>query len=152
MQTEFVIKKGTLLFEEDRICINDRVYKRDRYITLALAVSAVAYGVMTLIHYLATGGKHDFSFIIFGLLIAVAVPAIIYQCRLNYSPALKFDEIQKVIIRENALGMLTADFILQNRKKRHVVLDINREVNFERSTLPEFIKALKEKNIETDLR
>ena len=152
MKTTFEIQKGTIVFEEERICINDKVYKRDRYITLALALASVAFGLMTLIHYMATGGKSEFSFTVFGVLIIAVVPAVIYQCRMDYSPSLKYDEVEKVIIRENPLGLLLADFVMLNKRKRHVVLDMNNECHFNSTTLPEFINTLNQKNIATVIR
>jgi hypothetical protein len=152
MSRSFEIQKGNIVFEDERICINDRKYKWERYSSLIMAISAIVYGIMTLIHFLSTGGISEFSFTFLGILVVIGIPLIVYQIKMNVSPILRYDEIRKVTIRENPLGLLIADFTLRNKKRRHVVLDMNRENNFERNKLPEFVIVLKEKEIETEIK
>ncbi|HAM11194.1 MAG: hypothetical protein A2X05_13190 [Bacteroidetes bacterium GWE2_41_25] len=150
MKISFVIQKGDIIFEDELIRINDRKFKWERFTTLVFGIAAIVFAIMTLIDYFESDGSSEFGIITFAIIFGLGVPSLVYRCKLNYSGELKYSEITKVIIHENPLGLLIADFILASSKKRHVVLDMNRECNFERSSLTGFVKELKDRNIETE--
>jgi hypothetical protein len=152
MNKSFVIQKGEIIFGDEIIQINDKTYKWERYTSLIFGIAAIFYALTTLYEYLESNGSYEFGLVPFTLIIALGIPAIVYRLKHDFSTQLKYSEVKKVIIHENPLGLLVADFMLVNSKKRHVVLDINRECSFERSSLTNFVKELKERNIETVIR
>jgi hypothetical protein len=151
-KNNFLIQKGEIIFEEEIIRINDRKYKWERFTTLVFGVAAMVFAIMCLIDFLESDGSSEFGIIPFAIIFGLGVPSIVYRCKLNFSAQLKYTEINKVIIHENPFGLLIADFMLTNFKKRHVILDINREGNFSGSLLAGFLKILEDRNIEVVIR
>jgi hypothetical protein len=148
----FIILKGELIFEDEIIRINDSKFKRERFTTLVFGISAMVFAIMSLIDYFESEGSFEFGIIPFAMIFGLGIPAIVYRCKLNFSAQLRYSEIMKVIIHENPFGLLIADFMLTNLKKRHVVLDMNRECKFEQTSLSDFVKQMNDRNIRTEVR
>jgi hypothetical protein len=152
MRKSFVIHKGEIIFEDELIQINDKTYKWERYTSLIFGCAAIVFALMFLLEYFRSEGSSEFGLLPFTLIFILGIPAIVYRLKLSYSAQLNYNEIRKVIIRDNSFGLFIADFILTDSKKRHVVLDINKGCNFERSSLTDFVKLLKDKQIEAEIR
>ncbi len=126
MKQTFKLKKGEILFDEDKIIITDDAKKQKRILTAILCFGAI-YGFLTLLKFNETG---DQTFLWFGLLICflnilVLIPWLLRSVRSQVS----LDEVKSMKVRQR-IGNKFLDINLKNNRLRRVIrVDNSDELN-----------------------
>ncbi|MCJ7446304.1 MAG: hypothetical protein MUO72_01285 [Bacteroidales bacterium] len=150
MKTHFLIHHGELSIEDNYIQINDNNPKWIKFLAVFGSICAILYGILIIIKYFKTNDPFDLWPGI--IIVTLGIPALIVQTRINYDKQLYFNDIERVIIKHNISNYFFADFMLSNGRKRRVMLDQNELGKFEKYFLDDFVKALNDKNLKTEIK
>ena len=150
MQKKFNIHKGEISFLENGLEINDHG-RRSKRIYIIMGVCWIVYGILSLLRYNKTGDP----FLLWSgiIIISLWIIGIIVKYFKQTDQQIRFDDIEKVIIKKDLLEtVLSADIVMKNSKKRSVILDYNGELNFNKYALNDFNTILNEKNIKVETK
>jgi hypothetical protein len=150
MKKKFVIQNGELSFEDNYISIDDTNRKWTKFFALFGAACIIIYGIIIFKKYFTIHAPWDLWRGI--LCIIIGIPSLIYQIRTNYDRRIEYTKIEKVIIKHNFTNFLIASFIIKNATTRRAFLDQNDLDKFEKFSLNDFVKAINEKNIRTEIK
>ena len=116
-----------------------------------MGVCWIVYGILSLLRYNKTGDP----FLLWSgiIIISLWIIGIIVKYFKQTDQQIRFDDIEKVIIKKDLLEtVLSADIVMKNSKKRSVILDYNGELNFNKYALNDFNTILNEKNIKVETK
>lgn len=137
MKKIFKLKKGEILFDEDKIIIKDDAIKQKWMLASILCLGTI-YGILTFLRYFKTGSQFDFWYgLIVGLLgILVLILWLLRSVRSEIS----LDEVKSMKVKQRNRNKFL-DIKLKNNRLRRVIRVDNSE------ELQEYIEA----NIRTKL-
>ncbi len=149
MKNSLIIFNGEVSIEDNYININDNHPKWARFIAVSATFCTILYGILIIIKYFKTNDPFDlWPGIIF---VTLGIPSLIIQSRISFDNKLYFHDIERVKIKHNLVNHLIADFILSKGRRRRVMLDQEDFIKFEKFHLDDFVRALNNKNIKTEI-
>ena len=74
---------------------------------------------------------------------------MIVQSKISYDSKIEYKHIRSIKIRRNLTDQLLADILLNNRKKRRIVLDSEDLGRFGRDHLDKLIEEFNDKQVQT---
>jgi hypothetical protein len=117
MKQTFKLKKGEILFEEDKIIINDDAKKQKWMLSLIICFGTI-YGIETFLKYFKTGDNFDFWY---GLIIGlVGILTLIIWLLRSVRSEISLDEVKSMKVRQRN-GNKFLDISLKNNKLRRVI-------------------------------
>ena len=143
MRTDFYIDKGTLIFGNIGIEINDD--KRLRwawFVNIGSPIISFLSGLTFVFHFYKT--RLDIQVYLGIALIAISVYSLIFKRRTNFDRYIGYENIDKVIIYKGMQDM-HATIFTKTRGNRQVIL------NFDRFSLSDFENSLTNKNILSEI-
>ena len=126
MKQTFKLKKGEILFDEDKIIITDDAKKQKWILTTILCFGAI-YGFLTLSRFYNTGDQTSlwFGLLICLLNILVLIPWLLRSVRSQIT----LDEVKSMNVRQRS-GNKFLDINLKNNRLRRVIrVDNSDELN-----------------------
>jgi len=117
MKQTFKLKKGEILFEEDKIIINDDAKKQKWMLSLIICLGTI-YGIETFLKYFKTGDNFDFwNGLIIGL---VGILTLIIWLLRSVRSEISLDEVKSMKVRQRN-GNKFLDINLKNNRLRRVI-------------------------------
>ena len=117
MKQTFKLKKGEILFEEDKIIINDDAKKQKWMLSLIICLGTI-YGIETFLKYFKTGYNFDFWY---GLIIGlVGILTLIIWLLRSVRSEISLDEVKSMKVRQRN-GNKFLDINLKNNRLRRVI-------------------------------
>jgi hypothetical protein len=117
MKQTFKLKKGEILFEEDKIIINDDAKKQKWMLSLIICFGTI-YGIETFLKYFKTGDNFDFWY---GLIIGlVGILTLIIWLLRSVRSEISLDEVKSMKVRQRN-GNKFLDINLKNNRLRRVI-------------------------------
>jgi hypothetical protein len=117
MKQTFKLKKGEILFEEDKIIINDDAKKQKWMLSLIICLGTI-YGIETFLKYFKTGDNFDFWY---GLIIGlVGILTLIIWLLRSVRSEISLDEVKSMKVRQRN-GNKFLDINLKNNRLRRVI-------------------------------
>jgi len=105
------------------------------------------YGVLVIIKYFRGDDSSDLWIGV--TIISLGIPAMIVQSKISYDSKIEYKHIRSIKIRRNLTDQLLADILLNNRKKRRIVLDSEDLGRFGRDHLDKLIEEFNDKQVQT---
>ena len=138
MNQVFYIDKGTLVFIDDRIEINDKSWKGSAIVANIIhPVTTLMAGILLISSFKDLQWKMWLGI----LSILVSIYFFLFATNMNFDKIIPLNHIAKVRIDKDYYHMHSATISLNNRARRRVVL------NFDRFSLADFKQMLEAKNI-----
>jgi hypothetical protein len=150
MKTEFKIYKGQIIFLDNKIKINDGIFRWHKILRTAYAIVFILAGTYFVIRFFYN--HYIYLFIVGMIFIAIGIVALISGIKVNTDTGLDIRQIEKAVIEKDFVSYLNVTFYLKNRQRRKVALDYRDEDNFRKSYLDEFIQTMKNSAINTEVR
>jgi len=117
MKQTFKLKKGEILFDEDKIIINDDAKKQKWMLSLIICFGTI-YGFETFLKYFKTGDNFDFWY---GLIIGlVGILTLILWLLRSVRSEISLDEVKSMKVRHRN-GNKFLDINLKNNRLRRVI-------------------------------
>ncbi|HNX82799.1 MAG: hypothetical protein KBB24_02145 [Bacteroidales bacterium] len=147
MSNRFIIHRGELVFEEDCLLIKDGQPAWFRIASIVSLIAIMLYGVLVIIKYFRGDDSSDLWIGV--TIISLGIPAMIVQSKISYDSKIEYKHIRSIKIRRNLTDQLLADILLNNRKKRRIVLDSEDLGRFGRDHLDKLIEEFNDKQVQT---
>ncbi len=144
MKDKFIIDRGTLIFSDNRIEIDDKT-GAGWISTMVLPVVLMLNGIVYLWIYFQKGREEYHLWLGLFLILGVIIGRIIGGKK-NFDKQILLNSIEKVILKKDLADRSVAVICSKERGRRMVVLD------FDRYSLADFKQALEEKNIVMEIR
>ena len=117
MKQTFKLKKGEILFDEDKIIIQDDAKKQKWMLSLIICFGTI-YGIETFLKYFKTGANFDFWY---GLIIGLAgISTLIIWLLRSVKSEISLDEVKSMKVRQRN-GNKFLDINLKNNRLRRVI-------------------------------
>ena len=117
MKQTFKLKKGEILFDEDKIFIKDDAKKQKWMLSLIICFGTI-YGIETFLKYFKTGDNFDFWY---GLIIGlVGILTLILWLLRSVRSEISLDEVKSIKVRQRN-GNNFLDINLKNNRLRRVI-------------------------------
>jgi hypothetical protein len=117
MKQTFKLKKGEILFDDDKIIIKDDAKKQKWMLSLIICFGTI-YGIETFLKYFKTGDNFDFWY---GLIIGlVGILTLILWLLRSVRSELSLDEVKSMKVRQRN-GNKFLDINLKNNRLRRVI-------------------------------
>ena len=150
VKTEFVIYKGEIKFQDNKIIIRDDILKWHRFLAVAYPVVYIIFGAYMVIRNLVT---HQNWTLLLGLaIIAIGVIALILNSKVSLDNELDVSKVNRAVISKDFASYLNLRLYLKDSRKRKVQLDYRDEDRFEKLYLNELIETLKSFSIDTEVK
>jgi len=147
MSNRFIIHRGELVFEEDCLLIKDGQPAWFRIASIVSLIAIMLYGVLVITKYFRGDDSSDLWIGV--TIISLGIPAMIVQSKISYDSKIEYKHIRSIKIRRNLTDQLLADILLNNRKKRRIVLDSEDLGRFWRDHLDKLIEEFNDKQVQT---
>ena len=117
MKQTFKLKKGEILFDEDKIFIKDDAKKQKWMLSLIICFGTI-YGIESFLKYYKTGDNFDFWY---GLIIGlVGILTLILWLLRSVRSEISLDEVKSMKVRQRN-GNKFLDINLKNNRLRRVI-------------------------------
>lgn len=117
MKQTFKLKKGEILFDEDKIIIQDDAKKQKWMLSLIICFGTI-YGIETFLKHFKIGDNFDFWY---GLIIAlVGILTLIIWLLRSVRSEISLDEVKSMKVRKRN-GNKFLDINLKNNRLRRVI-------------------------------
>lgn len=117
MKQTFKLKKGEILFDEDKIFIKDDAKKQKWMLSLIICFGTI-YGIGTFLKYFKTGDNFNFWY---GLIIGlVGILTLILWLLRSVRSEISLDEVKSMKVRQRN-GNKFLDINLKNNRLRRVI-------------------------------
>ncbi|MHB9142616.1 MAG: hypothetical protein ACYC25_12145 [Paludibacter sp.] len=117
MKQTFKLKKGEILFDEDKIIIKDDAKKQKWMLSLIICFGTI-YGIETFLKYFKTGDNFDFWY---GLIIgSVGILTLIIWLLRSVRSKISLDEVKSMNVRQRNRNKFL-DIKLKNNRLRRVI-------------------------------
>ena len=117
MKQIFKLKKGEILFDEDKIIIKDDAKKQKWMLSLTIFLGTI-YGIVTFLKYFKTGDNFDFWY---GLIIGlVGILTLILWLLRSVTSEIFLDEVKSMKLKQRFNNKFL-DIRLKNNRLRRVI-------------------------------
>lgn len=126
MKQTFRLKKGEILFDEDKIIINDDAKKQKWMLSLILC-SGTLIGIMSFLRYFKTGNQFDFWY---GLIIGVLGILVLTMWLLrSVRSEISLKEVKSMKLKQRFNNKFLDIKLKNNRLRRVIRVDNSVELN-----------------------
>jgi len=126
MKQTFKLKKGEILFDEDKIIITDDAKKQKWMLSLIISFGTI-YGIETFLKYFKTGDNFDFWY---GLIIGlVGIFTLIMWLLRSVRSEISLDEVKSMKVKQRIRNKFLDIKLKNNRLRRVIRVDNMEELN-----------------------
>lgn len=126
MKQTFKLKKGEILFDEDKIIINDDARKQKWMLSLTICLGTI-YGILTFVKYFKTGDKFDLWY---GLIVGlVGILTLIIWLLRSVKSEITLDEVKSMKVKQRNRNKFLDIKLKNNRLRRVIRVDNLEELN-----------------------
>ena len=150
MKNVFPIYKGQIKILDNRILINDGIFKWHKILQIIYSVLFVLVGIWLASRY--TINKQLYMIILGIVLMGFGILSIILGLKVNTSTTISVQQIEKAIISRDKISSLNLTLYLKNSQKRKIQLDSRDEDRFWELHIADFTNTLKELSINVETK
>lgn len=150
MKTAFPVYNGHIKFVDNRILINDGIFKWHKILRIAYSVLFVLVGIWISTRYII---NKQLYMIILGIVFFVfGIFSLILALKWNTNTIIDIQQIEKAIIGRDKISSLNLTLYLRNAQKRIIKLDSREEDQFWELQISDLVNTFKGLNINIEIK